>query len=109
MGHAGDEALSDRVVDHHEHDRDRDGRLLGGHQLRRIFAHALDIATGPAPLDRDATPLAPAELHERLPECRDARLYDRVTFACGHESADPPHWTELLRACRERPCCRSAD
>jgi hypothetical protein len=36
-------------------------------------------------------------------------MNDRVTFARGHESADPPHWTELLRARRERPtCCRTA-
>ena len=72
---------------------------IGGkpHQLHRVFAHALDVTTGPAPLDRDAVPLAPAELRERLPECRDPRLYDRVTLACGHQSADPPHWTGLLR------------
>ena len=52
---------------------------------------------------RTLRPIGPAQLRQRLQECRDAGLKFRIVRGCGHEHADAPHPLGLLRARRERP------
>jgi hypothetical protein len=54
--------------------------------------------------------LGPAQLLQRLPECRDIGLHFRIALGERIEHADPPHPLALLRPRRERPRrCRAAE
>jgi hypothetical protein len=52
--------------------------------------------------------LAPTELVEMLPKCRNARTCVRVVLGGRHQHANPPHPFRLLRVHRKRPVSESA-
>src|SRR5262245_28348066 len=53
--------------------------------------------------------LGPSHPCQFLPESPNVRLRFRVTFRVGHQDANPPPLTGLLRARRQRPRGRTAD
>ena len=88
---AGDEALSERIIDHRKDDRDSAGRLFqcrkdwrtAGdnevrgriHEFRRVSLHLGEITGGKPMLDLNIAVLHPSERLKSLPKRRDAGLY----------------------------------
>jgi hypothetical protein len=72
-------------------------------QFRRISVESLGSTSSPANLEPDVASLAPPQLLESLPKCRNVRLRFRILRARIHENADAPHPILLLRARRDRP------
>src|SRR5262249_50825888 len=78
-------------------------------QFRRVFANSVGIGNAPARIDTDVVAVEPAQLREPLHECCHASLILGIVCGAGHQHTDAPHPLALLRACRERPCCRAAE
>jgi hypothetical protein len=116
--------LRDRIGDLHEHDRHGAGGLLDHRQVRRgsgqdhvrhqpdqlrsIDACEFGITGVPANVDAEILAFGPSQLAESLDKGRHIRLRCGLRRGAVHEHADPPHLIRLLRARRERPCCRRA-
>src|SRR5262249_10275391 len=62
-----------------------------------------------AVFDDDVLTLDVAVLVQSLPQSIDAQPPLGRFERAGEEEADPQHLARLLRACRERPCRRTAD
>ena len=119
---AVDEAGTDRIGDDREHNRHGAGKLQQGsygrgamgqndvrrerNQFRRMSADFNGIPSGPARVDSHITAGGPAELLQRLQECRDPGFEIRIVNSCVQEDANAP-WPLLLCSCRERPSRRT--
>ena len=82
-----------------------------GRQLDQLLcksSDAVDVTASPAVIDLEIAALAPTELVETLPKCRNARTCVRVVLGGRHQHANPPHPFRLLRVHRKRPVSDSA-
>src|SRR5262249_33871077 len=120
-----DKAAADGIGNLGEHDRDRtrfpqkrghggcryckDDVRLQRDQLLCEVRQSIGIAGGPAILDLHIAAVAPLQLLKPLPKRSEPTLRQRVPFAECRKNANPPHSGGLLRACRERPSCRTAE
>src|SRR5262245_45182022 len=108
----------------HEDDRHASGRLLQRHRWRRPVGHDdvgrerdqfgrvpadAIVIDAPARVDLQVAAFVPAELAQRLLECREASYGIWIVIHRTDEHADPPYPVRLLRARRERPCNRAAE
>src|SRR5262249_42186926 len=116
---ACDEAGADRIGGLSEHDReaaaflqqrlqgqraaDQDHVRIDADEPFRRGANATGSAAAPAVADAYVAALGPAQLLQRLPECRDVGVHFRIALGERIEHADAPHPLGLLRACRDRP------
>src|SRR6516165_2132652 len=126
MGQARYEAVTDRVGDQREYNRD--GLRLAGKRGccrgRRCQQHVglqpdklscecvqqIDVAAAPAYLDPHIAAFGPAELGKMPCESREQCLTFWIGGGITHEHPDPPNLIGLLRVRRERPCyCCTAD
>jgi hypothetical protein len=123
---ARDEAAADRIGNRRENDGDG-ARLLqqrsrGGCDsrkneiglqrdefLREPLSRLRVLGRRPASVEPDVAVLRPPELLKFLPECREERRSFQVVLGIAHQHADAPHPLGLLRARRERPCCRATE
>src|SRR6516165_3540526 len=119
------EALSNRIVDDVENDRDGVGRPLScgsnrraaaddevrcrTHQLCRISLDLTQIPTRVSMLDSDIAVLGPAERLETLAKCNDPSQHFGIVLGVWMQECDEPHALALLRARRKRPRCRAAE
>src|SRR6516165_1981736 len=119
------EALSNRIVDDVENDRDGVGRPLScgsnrraaaddevrcrTHQLCRISLDLTQIPTRVSMLDQDIAVLGPAERLETLAKCNDPSQHFGIVLGVWMQECDAPHALALLRARRKRPRCRAAE
>src|SRR5262249_29299123 len=103
----------------HEHDRNGSGlpphrlqrrRCSGhdqvwveGHQLRRIGAHRLEVAAGPAIIEAGGAAIDPTVFLETLQEGADPSLCFHIVLGICHQQPDAPPLLRL-RAYGERPC-----
>src|SRR5215831_9280371 len=78
-----------------------------GHQLRRVGAHRLEVAAGPAIIEAGGAAIDPTVFLETLQEGSDPGLCFRIVLSICHQHADAPHLLRL-RARRERPPRRCA-
>src|SRR5262249_14793475 len=117
-----DKAYTDRVPHRCEHDRDDRRRLLCRHygwgsprdddvdfepgKLGRDLGQALAAPVCPAIFDRDRAALDPTEVVEPPRECGRPLLSRKGCPAA--KDPDNRSLRRLLRAHRERPCCRRA-
>src|SRR6516165_8702151 len=113
------EALSNRIVDDVENDRDGVGRPLScgsnrraaaddevrcrTHQLCRVSLDLTQISTRVSMLDLDIAVLGPAERLETLAKCNDPSQHFGIVLGVWMQECDAPHALALLRARRERP------
>src|SRR5262249_22464973 len=68
------------------------------------------IAVVPADIDPDVLAFVPSDLVQSLDEGRQIRLESRLGTGAIHQHANAPRLTRrLLRAHRQRPCCRAAE
>ena len=65
--------------------------------------YPIRIIAGPAKFNPEIAAFRPPQLRERAPERREPRLHRRFALREADQPADPPNWTGLLRARRERP------
>src|SRR5262249_10251404 len=80
--------------------------IVAGVLLTKIASGA--VATSSTA--KNIVPLAPAALRQPLPQCRHAAPRLRIGLSgTTNQRTDPRHSLGLLRACRERPCCRAAE
>src|SRR5262245_49521094 len=77
-------------------------------QFGRVSANVVGIDSSPANVDPQVAADGPAEFLQLLLERSEPCLIFRSVRGCGQEHADAPHPAALLRARRERPCCRRA-
>src|SRR4029077_16579437 len=121
---ARDEALSGRIVDSREDDRDgarglfqrrNDRRGAGGddvwwrvHQFKDVCLYAGNVAAGKSVLDLNVPVLRPSERLKSLSKRRYASFYLGIDFGEPMQERDAPHPLRLLRARRERPHGRRA-
>src|SRR5262249_25374777 len=77
-------------------------------EIRSIGPYQIHVARRPTLVELNIPVLRPSQPCQFLPESPNVGLRFRVTFRVGHQDADPPHLTGLLRACRERPSRRAA-
>src|SRR5262249_55756331 len=87
--------------------QDRVGRRIG--QLRRMTAHAFRIGGGEADVEPHVVSLAPTQFLELLLERPDVCRHLGIILPARNQQADAPHALALLRACRQRQCCRAAE
>src|SRR5262249_17640411 len=123
---ARNDAVPDRIGHRGEYDRYAAGCLqhsdrrrstvdenrfgCGCHKLHGEGADAVGVGAGPAVVDANIVTLAPAALRQPLPQCRHAAPRLRIGLSgTPNQRTDPRHSLGLLRACRERPCCRAAE
>jgi hypothetical protein len=78
-------------------------------QFRTVSAEALRAASTPARVKLHISALDPAQLLERLSECRNVGLRFGIVRSRVHENADPAHPLALLRTRQERPRRRAAE
>src|SRR6516165_12832804 len=118
------EALSNRIVDDVENDRDGVGRPLScgsnrraaaddevwcrTHQLCRISLDLTQIPTRVSMLDSDIAVFGPAERLETLAKCNDPSQHFGIVLGVWMQECDAAHALALLRARRERPRGRAA-
>src|SRR6516165_4449860 len=119
------EALSNRIVDDVENDRDGVGRPLScgsnrraaaddevwcrTHQLCRVSLDLTQIPTRVSMLDSDIAVLGPAERLETLAKCNDPSQHFGIVLGVWMQECDAPHALALLRARRKRPRRRAAE
>src|SRR5262249_44985196 len=72
-------------------------------EIRSIGPHHIHVARRPTLVELNVPALGPSQPCQFLPESPNVRLIFRVAFRVGHQDANPPHLTGLLRARRERP------
>jgi hypothetical protein len=122
---AFDEARADRIGNGSKDDRygaselqQWPGRGTAGSQnhVRRqhdqflsIFANARGITRSPTHIDPHIAADGPAQLRERLEECRHAVLVFGIVSGGGTKDADASHALPILPARSERPSCRAAE
>jgi hypothetical protein len=83
---------------------------VGAHLLALDFffeTQALGIAPGPAVIDPDVTAVHPSKLFQFPFERLHTDLTFRIVFGQGNQHADASYLVALLRACCERPRCRT--
>src|SRR5262245_17648703 len=81
-------------------------------RARQLFCQrmrAVNVARSPVIVRPDVACFRPTQVLQRLAERRNARLCLRIALGKAHQHADPPHALALLRARRDRPCCRAAE
>ena len=120
------EALSNRIVNDVENDRDGVGRPLQcgnnrrpaaddevrcrTHQLCCLCLDLTQISTGVSMLDSDIAVLSPAERLETLAKCNDPSQHLGIVLGVWMQECDAPHALALLRArCKRAGCRRAAD
>src|SRR5262249_29622717 len=78
-------------------------------ELRRPFARTVGIGGAVSNIQPHVAALDPAQLLQPLPKGRAALVCLGIVSRLVHKHADAPHaLARLMRACCERPCCRSA-
>src|SRR3984957_18227124 len=121
---ASNKTGADRIGNNHEYDRDRARLALqrGRHrsavgedgvgpqldQLLSVGSHPIDIAAGPAIVDAKIAAFGPAQLPKIRDKRRENGLGVRITLIGRHQHTNAPRSVGLLRARRQRPCCRRA-
>src|SRR5262249_49038679 len=77
-------------------------------EIRSIGPHHIHVARRPTLVELNVPALGPSQPCQFLPESPNVRLIFRVAFRVGHQDANPPHLTGLLRPRSERPRRRRA-
>src|SRR6516165_6929465 len=111
------EALSNRIVDDVENDRDGVGRPLScgsnrraaaddevrcrTHQLCRVSLDLTQISTRVSMLDSDIAVLAPAERLETLAKCNDPSQHFGIVLGVWMQECDAPHALTLPQRIRK--------
>ena len=111
---AGDETLSDRIVDEAEYDRDGAARLFQCcddwrpasdddvrcrmHQLRRVRSDSAQVSAGISMLNSDIAVLGPPERLEPLPKRSDPGYRFGIILKVWIKARNATHARRLLRA-----------
>jgi hypothetical protein len=82
---------------------------LDANQFTRARWYPIDVTATPTKVHPQVAAIGPAQARKRLSERREANLQNGIVFVARHEHAGAPHAASLLRARRERPCCRATE